>query len=205
MPCKPSAGYLSNCNEAIIGVQKASLNMVWKYSPVQRILPLIGWQQRELSCGWGRNTNTNGWWCKLGDSGRVINSLDFCPASLNSLQFFPLNFDHLWSMDKQAILAVKKPNEPSIFLREIHQGNSVWAVCVQTTSFRLFFNYNYAMQMHHFPFCLSSAYTVRAYIWRKLVLMSLQTVKCHMIVQMRRSERKRRWVEMMTVTADLDI
>ena len=28
---------------------------------------------------------------------------------------------------------------------------------------------------HHFRFCLSSAYTVRAYIWRKWVLMSLQT------------------------------
>ena len=41
-------------------------------------------------------------------------------------------------MDKHAILAVKKKKkkeekkkEPSIFLREIHQGNSVWAVCVQ--------------------------------------------------------------------------
>ena len=33
-------------------------------------------------------------------------------------------------MDKHAILAVKK-NEPSIFLQEVHQGNSVWAVCVQ--------------------------------------------------------------------------
>ena len=37
-----------------------------------------------------------------------------------------------------AILAVTKKqnkkqtkNEPSIFLREIHQGNPVWAVCVQ--------------------------------------------------------------------------
>ena len=34
-------------------------------------------------------------------------------------------------MDKHAILAVKNNNEPSIFVREIHQGNSVWAVCVQ--------------------------------------------------------------------------
>ena len=49
---------------------------------------------------------------------------------VNSLKFFPLNFDHQWSMDKLAILAVRK-NEPSIFLREIHHGNSVWAVCVQ--------------------------------------------------------------------------
>ena len=51
-------------------------------------------------------------------------------GNFNSLQFFSLNFDHRWSMDKHAILAVKK-NEPSIFLQEIHQGNSVWAVCVQ--------------------------------------------------------------------------
>ena len=58
--------------------------------------------------------------------------------------------------------------------------------------------------MQHFPFCrnfrfcLSSAYTVRAYIWRKWVLMSLQTAKCHMIVQMTRSvggrgAERRRW------------
>ena len=53
-------------------------------------------------------------------------------GNFNSLQFFPLNFDHRWSMDKHAILAVKTPqNEPSIFLGEIQQGNSVWAVCVQ--------------------------------------------------------------------------
>ena len=52
-------------------------------------------------------------------------------GNFNSLQFFPLNFDHRWSMDKHAILAVKNNNEPSIFLWEIHQGNSVWAVCVQ--------------------------------------------------------------------------
>ena len=32
--------------------------------PVRRTLPLIGWEQRELSCGWGRNINKNGWWCQ---------------------------------------------------------------------------------------------------------------------------------------------
>ena len=53
-------------------------------------------------------------------------------GNFNSLQYFPLNFDHRWSMDKHAILAVKNNNnEPSIFVREIHQENSVWAVCVQ--------------------------------------------------------------------------
>ena len=51
-------------------------------------------------------------------------------GNFNSLQYFPLNFDHRWSMDKHAILAVKN-NEPSIFVQEIHQGNSFWAVCVQ--------------------------------------------------------------------------
>ena len=29
-------------------------------------------------------------------------------GNFNSLQYFPLNFDHRWSMDKHAILAVKK-------------------------------------------------------------------------------------------------
>ena len=28
-------------------------------------------------------------------------------GNFNSLQYFPLNFDHQWSMDKHAILAVK--------------------------------------------------------------------------------------------------
>ena len=30
---EPSSGYSSNCHEAIFGVQKASLSMVWEYSP----------------------------------------------------------------------------------------------------------------------------------------------------------------------------
>ena len=38
-------------------------------------------------------------------------------------------------MDKHAILA----NEPSIFLQEIHQGNSVWAVCVQNDVIQIVF------------------------------------------------------------------
>ena len=56
-------------------------------------------------------------------------------GNFNFLQFFSLNFDHRWSMDKHAILAVKKQKKQktnlSIFLRGIHEGNSVWAVCVQ--------------------------------------------------------------------------
>ena len=30
---EPSLGYSSNCDEAAFGVQKASLNMLWEYSP----------------------------------------------------------------------------------------------------------------------------------------------------------------------------
>ena len=30
---EPSSGYSLNCDEALFGVQKASLNMFWEYSP----------------------------------------------------------------------------------------------------------------------------------------------------------------------------
>ena len=30
---EPNSGYSTNCDEAIFGVQKASLNMFWEYSP----------------------------------------------------------------------------------------------------------------------------------------------------------------------------
>ena len=33
---EPSWGYSSNCDEAIFGVQKASLNRFWEYSPCSR-------------------------------------------------------------------------------------------------------------------------------------------------------------------------
>ena len=77
-----------------------------------------------------------GGWGGEGGEGESENQHRFLDGlrGINSLQFFPLNFDHRWSMDKLAILAVKKQkqkNEPSIFLREIHQGNSIWAACVQ--------------------------------------------------------------------------
>ena len=110
--------------------------------------------------------------------------------------------------NKLAILAVKKKKKKKtnlVFFCEkyINDTQSGQFVCKTATSFRLFFDYNYATQMRHAAFSisvvtifhfvkLSSAYTVRTYIWRKWVLMSLQTVKCHMIVQMRRSGRKRR-------------
>ena len=31
--CRPSWKYSSNCDEAIFGIQKASFNMFWEYSP----------------------------------------------------------------------------------------------------------------------------------------------------------------------------
>ena len=80
-------------------------------------------------------------------------------GNFNSLQFFPLNFDHRWSMDKHAILAVKK-YEPGIFLREIHQGNSVWQFVCKTTSFRFFFDYNYATQMRHAAFSVLPPFSI---------------------------------------------
>ena len=62
-------------------------------------------------------------------------------------------------MDKHAILAVKNNNEPSIFVREIHQGNSGQFVC-KTTSFRLFFAYNYATQMRHAAFSILPPFSI---------------------------------------------
>ena len=54
-------------------------------------------------------------------------------GNFNSLQFFPLNFDHRWSMDKHAILAVKKQKEKTnlVFFCEKYIKETVWAVCVQ--------------------------------------------------------------------------
>ena len=57
---------------------------------------------------------------------------------MNSLQFFPLNFDHRWSMDKLAILAVKKMNPVFFCEKYIKETESGQSVC-KTTSFRLFF------------------------------------------------------------------
>ena len=51
-------------------------------------------------------------------------------SNFNSLQFFPLNFDHRWSMNKHAILAVKKPTN-LVFFCEKYIKETVWAVCVQ--------------------------------------------------------------------------
>ena len=62
-------------------------------------------------------------------------------GNFNSLQHFPLNFDHQWSMDKHAILAVKKQTMNLVFLCEkyIKETLSGQFVC-KTTSFRLFFD-----------------------------------------------------------------
>ena len=52
-------------------------------------------------------------------------------GNFNSLQFFSLNFDHRWSMDKHAILAVKKNKTNLVFFCEKYIKETVWAVCVQ--------------------------------------------------------------------------
>ena len=50
---EPRWEYSSNCDEAIFGVQKASLNMCWEHSPYS---PNIAsdWLRAELVCGGGR-------------------------------------------------------------------------------------------------------------------------------------------------------
>ena len=65
-------------------------------------------------------------------------------SDINSLQFFPLNFKspvidgqtcHFSSSKNKT-----KKNEPSIFLREIHQETQSGQFVCKTTSFRLFFD-----------------------------------------------------------------
>ena len=60
---EPSWEYSSNCDEAIFGVQKVSLNMFWEHSPYSTNIA-SDWLRAELSCGWGRNKNKNGWPCR---------------------------------------------------------------------------------------------------------------------------------------------
>ena len=59
---EPSWKYSPNCDEAIFGVQKASLNMFWEYSPYSTTIA-SDWLRAELSCGWRRNKK-NGWRCR---------------------------------------------------------------------------------------------------------------------------------------------
>ena len=126
-------------------------------------------------------------------------------GNFNSLQFFPLNFDHRWSMDKHAILAVKTKTKTKrtwyFSARNTSRKLCLGSLCAKRRHldcFSITITQRKCVMQHfpfcrHFRFCLSSAYTVRAYIWRKWVLMSLQTAKCHMIVQMRVCGRNRQW------------
>ena len=59
---EPSREYSSNCDEAIFGVQKASLSMFWEHSPYSTNIA-SDWLRAELSYRWGRNKNKNGWRC----------------------------------------------------------------------------------------------------------------------------------------------
>ena len=97
-------------------------------------------------------------------------------------------------------LKKKKTNLVFFCEKYIKETLSGQFVC-KTTSFRLFFwlqlrNANASCSIFHFAAIFGFVWVqrslrVRAYIWRKWVLMSIQTAKCHMIVQMRRSGRKR--------------
>ena len=44
-------------------VQKHRSTYSGNIHPIRQTLPLIGGEQRELSCGWGRYKNKNGWQC----------------------------------------------------------------------------------------------------------------------------------------------
>ena len=50
---EPSLDYSSNCDEAIFGVQKASLNMFWEHSLYSTNIA-SDWLRAEPSCGRGR-------------------------------------------------------------------------------------------------------------------------------------------------------
>ena len=60
---EPSWEYASNCDEAIFGVLKASLNMFWEHSPYSMNIA-SDWLRAQLCCGWGRNKNKNAWRCR---------------------------------------------------------------------------------------------------------------------------------------------
>ena len=64
-------------------------------------------------------------------------------------------------MDKHAILAVKKQTTNLVFLCEkyIKETLSRQFVC-KTTSFRLFFDYNYATQMRHVAFSILPPFSI---------------------------------------------
>ena len=135
-------------------------------------------------------------------------------GNFDSLQFFPLNFDHRWSMDKHAILAVKKTKPNLVFFCEkyIKETLSGQFVC-KTTSFRLFFDYNYATQMRHAAFSILppfsilfefSVHSASVYLAKMSSDESSDSEMPYDSSDEEVSGRKRRWAETMTVTADLD-
>ena len=53
---------IGSIHQSYIRVQKASLNMFWEHSPYWTIIA-SDWLRAELSCGWRKNKNKNGWQC----------------------------------------------------------------------------------------------------------------------------------------------
>jgi len=56
------ANLIGSIHQSYIQVQKASLNMFWEHSPYWTIIA-SDWLRAELSCGWRKNKNKNGWQC----------------------------------------------------------------------------------------------------------------------------------------------
>ena len=87
-------------------------------------------------------------------------------GNFNSLQFFPLNFDHRLSMDKHAILAVKKTNLV-FFCEKYIKPLCLGSLCAKRRHLDCF---SITSTQHfpfcrHFRFCLSSAYTDSASVY----------------------------------------
>ena len=69
-------------------------------------------------------------------------------------------------MDKHAILAVKKQTKKNLVFfceKYIKETLSGQFVC-KTTSFRLFFDYNYATQMRHAAFSILSPFSIYLFL-----------------------------------------
>ena len=56
-------GIRQTAMELCSGSKKLCSTCSGNIGPVRRTLPPIGWEQRPLSCGWGRRKNKNGWQC----------------------------------------------------------------------------------------------------------------------------------------------
>ena len=84
-------------------------------------------------------------------------------GNFNSLQFFPLNFDHRWSITitQHAILAVKKRRTFYLFsARNTSRTLCLGSLCAKRRHLDMFFDYNYATQMRHVAFSILPPFSI---------------------------------------------